>query len=408
MVLALIVITVAAFGQPYGVYRYPRQMPRTIRTRPETRGSSPAPKRPESPPRSPTESAKTGGASVVSHPAIISSSGPYVVSAELAAAGDATTAVIVISASDVTLDLGGFAIRGQAASNPDCHGIAILADRVRVRNGSITGFDRENQCAISVAAGVSDFSVGDISISGCETGILLNAENSPDDPVRAGRIRDCTISGAAVGILAFPSVGIGIHGCEISGSKARHSYEGEGSGAFVQGAGFSFQDCNFSDNTHGLRLDADYSSVSNCVCAANRNMGAYVTGKANLIQSSNFSGNGIIGLNINSNGSRVENCVFSENGGHGLTLDTSQGETLRKAAIIQCSADSNATDGIVDKASGGVLIDGCHVAGNGGAGLNLQSSDVYRNCYLDPAGGVARGGIDGGGNLPAKGGAAKP
>lgn len=342
--------------------------------------------------------AASSRATVITKPTSIQAPGSYVLGSDIVAPDDLSTGAIVISAPGVTLDLAGFSIRGRNASSGDASGVAIFAERVAVRNGSISDFNRENQCGLVVGAGVRDFAIDDLRIGDCESGILLNPEDNAADAPQSGHISRCQISDAAVGILSFPSIGVTISDCQISGASARHQAEGEGSGALLKGSSFAVERCNFSGNTHGLRMEADSSRIVDTTCAGNRNVGLYVGGKGCFVQSCVVSGNGIFGVDVNAAGCTLQDSVFNDNAGNGITLDAGQGQNSSSTIVRRCSIISNAGDGISDKGSGSAVIEGCAIANNTQTGCRLQKSDVYRNCVFTGQG--PKDGVDGGGNLP--------
>ncbi|MGI8908823.1 MAG: right-handed parallel beta-helix repeat-containing protein [Candidatus Sumerlaeaceae bacterium] len=298
------------------------------------------------------------GPEILTRPTLIRSSGSYQLGGNIYAATDATTAAIVIAAPDVTLDLGGFTVVGRGATAPDAGGVAILADRITVRNGSITSFDSENQCAVMVSAGVRAFVLTDLKISHCDTGILLNPDNNDDNPVVGGRIDRCAVDEGSVGILAFASQGVSLQNCVVSGAAAKRQVPGEGSGMLLRGSSFIVDGCNMTGNTHGMRLDADFSLVRACSLSSNRNTGAYITGKGNRLEDCVISGNGITGATVLGENNAFVNDHFSGNGGHGLSLDKSGPTGANHTYIRDCAVMGNAAEGISDKGLGDTRIEG--------------------------------------------------
>jgi hypothetical protein len=385
--LTIIILTflpLLAAAQPYRIYRY----------RPPQATGTPAAVRPAA---TPAVASQPAGPHPVTRAATISAPGSYVLTANLNAPDDLSTGVVVITAPNVTLDLGGFAIRGRNAGSPDACAVAVLAGNVTLRNGSISDFDRDNQCGVLIGSGVENFVVEGVSISGCETGVILNPDNA--DPTRNGRIEHCRVSGGVIGLLAFSSSGVTISSCEITGAAARHNLEGEGSGMLLRGDGFLVERCNLSGNAHGLRLEAQNSVVSGVVCSANRNTGMFVTGANALIRDCNASGNGIIGISITSHGCRVQSTLCSGNGGHGISLDSDGDAAARNTAVVQCQIMNNASDGLANNGAGGAFIADCHIGGNSGTGMDLKPDDVYRGNYVLGGAAPVRGGRDGGTNI---------
>lgn len=347
------------------------------RSRRDTPSSSQGPTRsrstrsaPAARPSSSGTSSRSGAATrsqsskVITKPTVITSPGYYVLGSNVTGASEATTGAIVIAAPGVTLDLAGFQVTGRPSDDPDNCGVAITADRAHVRNGSIEQFPGEMQCGVLVEGGISDFTLENLRIGECETGILLNPENEMSNPVRVGRIERCSVTSGSIGILAFPSAGVTIDSCSVSNCSPKRDAEGEGSGAVLRGGGFLVRDCSFTSSTDGLRLEADSSSVRGVICAGNRERGCVVAGRGVDLREGVFSGNGGEGLLIESGGGRVTGCLISGNGRAG-----------------------------VESLTGGNLLDDCVAYGNTSASFQLQPSDHYRNCAYspEPQGGIARG-----------------
>lgn len=384
LLLLLYSLAAMAVAQPR-YYRYPpnrsgQQMPRdhfSIRTPAPTA----PPSRVQSNSSSPGVSTSSRGTpSIVTKPTLIASAGAYALGDNVSALADATTAVIVIAADNVTLDLRGFHVRGRSSANPDASGIMVYGNNVSVSNGSVTDFNQQNQCGVIVAEGVQNFTLDSLRIQKCETGILLNPNNVTDAPTRSGLIDRCQVSDSAVGILAFTSSGIVITRCTSTNAAARHDYPGEGSGAVLRGESYIIEDCAFHYNAHGLRLEADHSIVRTSTFNHNRNTGAFISGNGCRIQESLFCSNGLIGLNVAAEGATIDGCTCSENEGHGLALDAGEDLMSRSNVIRNCSFISNRSDGLTDKGEGSNLIVDCFASMNKGTGLNLHATDIYRDC----------------------------
>lgn len=298
------------------------------------------------------------GAEVLTRPTFIKSPGSYSLGGNIYASSDATTAAIVIAASDVTLDLGGFGIVGRGATAADASGVAILGDRATVRNGSVNNFNSENQCSIIVGGGVRSFVIRDVKIANSDTGILLNPDNVENNPVVGGLIERCCIDGGSVGILGFASQGISLRDCTIIGAAARRQVPGEGSGILLRGSSYLVEGCNVTACTHGLRLDADFSLVKSCTLCSNRNTGAYISGRGNQVHDCEVSGNGIGGITLLGENCSFVNDHFTGNGGHGLSLDKTADTAAAHTYIKDCVASGNSGDAISDKGQGDTIIEG--------------------------------------------------
>jgi hypothetical protein len=312
---------------------------------------------PTPPPSTPASTVRSGP-EVLTRPTLIKSSGSYVLGGNIYAASDATTAAIVIAAGDVTLDLAGFTVIGRGATSADASGIAIMADRATVRNGSVNNFNAENQCSIIVGGGVHNFGLYDLKMANSDTGILLNPDNQENNPVVGGRIERCMIDGGSVGVLGFASQGVTLRDCNVIAAAARRQVPGEGSGVLLRGSAYLVEGCNMTACTHGLRLDADFSLVRGCSLSTNRNTGAYIGGRGNQVQDCEISGNGIAGVSLLGENCSFINDHFTGNGGHGLSLDKTADGGANHTYIKDCAASGNSGAPVSDKGLGDTRIEG--------------------------------------------------
>lgn len=350
-------------------------------------------------------SARSGAPLAIDRPTLLQSPGSFTLAGNIGAETDATTAAIVIAAPDVTLDLGGYTISSRGATDGNAGGIAIMADRVTVRNGNVQGFDSENQYGVAVGAGVRSFTLEHLKIGDCDSGILLNPDDLESLPVSGGSISHVQVSGGAVGILAFESEAVALADSIVTGATAKRPIEGEGSGALLRGTAYTVRNCSFTANAHGLRIDADFSTIEDCSFTRNRNTGVYLRGTGGVLRDCTLSGNGITGAVVVGSGCSISDSSFHGNGGHGITLDTANDEFAAEySSLHQCRFTANAGAGVADKGRGSTAVSACFVAGNSGAGLDLLAGSIYKDCILSGSGGQVRGGVDGGGNarLPAR------
>jgi hypothetical protein len=305
---------------------------------------------------------------------------------------DATTAVLRVMATDVTIDLGGYSISNAGASSAECGGIAIFADRVAVRNGSISGFVHDRQYGVVVAPGVRGYVVENMRIGDCKTGIGVNPGDIDAALPRTGRIENCSITDCAAGVVALSCAGLTIRNCAVSGCLGLEDSPGGGGGIVLRGIGFVVAGCSFIDNAVGMAVEAETCRLSDSVFSANRREGGVIGGTALHTTMCSFSGNGGAGL-VCTAGGAILNSVFSGNGRAGLELDKGAGITPHYALISGCSFLSNAEDGLLHKGGGKLTADGCLAAGNRGSGLKLQPGDSDRNCLLEDNGAPGNGGV---------------
>lgn len=406
----LLLITCTAAAQTYRSYRYPssasssRAQAERRSTQTRTDHNTAAARTPKTASAGSTKSAtptpsaeKTRtGPYPIQVPSSVASPGSFTLRNNLTASSDLSTAVIVITSSDIILNLGGFAIQNQQSASPDCCGIAVSGDRVTVRNGSISGFNRENQCGISVSSGVTGFRLEDLQIGDCETGILLNPDNVNTAPVRCGSISRCTLTGGAVGVLAFSCLDLVLDRCQVAGMSSQHGYDGEGSGLLLKGSFIQVSNCTLTGNQCGLRVDGNNCTVSSTVGGSNRDAGAIINGNQCVVRNCSFCGNGAAGLNVAGKNVVVSDCVCDGNKSDGCTLDKVQGISSKNTVLTGCTFHSNGGHGVSDRGAGGTVVENSRFSANESGALNLKVSDMYRNnVFICEA---PRGGIDAGGN----------
>lgn len=226
---------------------------------------------------------------------------------------------IEIAASDVTLDLVGFTIRG---SGPDTEAIrtpeGLLLSGIRLRNGIVAEAGR------AVHLDADDCDVRDISVRLATAGAGIF--------IRSGSVTDCQVSASA-------SAGIEI----------------EGRGAV--------RDCIVKEgSSDGIRV-GDASVIESCVAEGNSGAGIRAADAARIVGcvvSSNNSGGIVTG-----SGSSVESCVSAASGTDGVSVG-------RSSTVTGCDVRGSSLAGIA--ASHDAIIRsnllyanglGIHVTGSG-------------------------------------------
>lgn len=271
----------------------------------------------------------------------ISSSGSYYLVGALTAGTG--LAAIEIDASNVTLDLNGFFVRG--ASGTDT--IRVVADRqnVTIRNGTVaTG----GGAGIN-AAGASRVVIDNVTVSG-HTGNGIVVGNF-------ARVTNSAVSTCAIG--------------------------------FVTGENSIVSHCTADSNSsHGFDV-AQGSTIVACTAADNAGRGIYHRGRGSVTESHAIN-NGQEGIRTENTGT-VENCTSSINGGRGIFCSLNSN-------IRGCSTWQNGSDGIV--AGNHSVIANCNSTNNTGVGIqaganssiidNISSSNTSHGIAISGAAYVAR------------------
>jgi len=235
---------------------------------------------------------------ISSLPFIINAPGSYYVTTNLTAI--AGSSGILISNSNVTLDLEGFLLAGVSGAG---HGIQVSATtNVVIRNGTLANWPTNGVYAPSPAqrnlvidhinistVGSYGISANNAVISGCvvnNTGAVgIEADNTI--------VRDCTVEGSSsVGIFLVPGT---VSHCLV-------------------------QRCV----SHGIFINAPGSVVSDNICRGNNTAntagtaGIFINDANNRIENNHITGNGAAGTGVGSGGSYAGNLIIKNFvSGHG-------------------------------------------------------------------------------------------
>lgn len=174
------------------------------------------------------------------YPIILSASGSYFLTQNLAPTGGNDG--IVINNGDISIDLNGFMIDGEAGGNDGISDSGIGYPNITVANGTIRGFvDDGIDLQTSVNVRVSRITIGYSGGSGIEIG--------------SGSVSDCTAAGPDTGTVGIRAAGAAqISNCVV---------EGYGTGFALNGGGL-LRDCvaNWPD-LNGI-FASPGSTVTNC------------------------------------------------------------------------------------------------------------------------------------------------
>jgi len=257
-------------------------------------------------------------------PVTISQSGSYRLTSDLDLTGGGGGIEVVAPARDVSIDLGGFAIRGVgvctvSAGGVDCtflglpNGVTSTAAtaRITLRNGTIRGM--RSGVVISVAESV--VIEGLESTNHTNTGIFVGSGipavvRRSETSVIAGRGIDVGALGHVVDCIVSSSGDNGIMAADISGSSASGNF-GLGIDANFSGASVRGSRAVGSGGT-GIRVGAG-GLVSDSTAQGNK-VGVQLGAGASLL-SSTSSGNSGVGLFTVAGSTYAGNTLTGNNGG---------------------------------------------------------------------------------------------
>jgi len=256
---------------------------------------------------------------------VISSSGSYYLT------GDVNTAKggIQITANNVTLDLCGYNIIGDAGNN----GTGLELDsqsNVEVRNGTVRNFGYE--------------------------GVRQNYVSATDHRVINIRSIDNGQAGGGIGIYVHGTNHL-VKDCIASGNS---SY-----GFYVPGSSSTITGCKSYNNTNSGFYTGNGCTVQNNTAYGNGNTGIYVGGGCTVKSNTAYDNNNS-GIYVNGGGTVKDNTAYS-NQTHGIS-------TNAYCTIINNTVKDNNYDGI--NAGSGSTVTGNTVSGNGDDGIYVNSYGV--------------------------------
>ena len=275
-------------------------------------------------------------------------------------AGVAGRSGIKIAASDVTIDLAGFEVRGVPGTR---EGIVTdsTRDRIVIRNGMIVGWSLGG---INLNFGSQSHTIEDvIASSNGLTGISTGPLSS---------VRRCTLE-----LNQFNGLQVGA-GSVIDSCNARsNSVHGIVAGTANAGQAV-ISNCSSTLNTLDGIVMFLGSTASNCTSALNQRNGFAIQGHSNINGCTAYQ-NGVHGFNtsasvgtggtLGSSRHRFSDCLSTSNGGNGFELIGGF------STVDHCSAQGN-THGFNIGAL--TAITNCYAEGNGsqgvGAGIRMSAS----------------------------------
>lgn len=285
---------------------------------------------------------------------------------------------ITIAASNVTIDLNGFEIRGVAGAS-DTDGITLGSedcDNITLRNGSIRGwnayganldFGNSGRGRIIEDVrfvgnyGLSALRVGSGAVvRGCvavsnETGIVAGDGSVLEDCVAQHNSE----SGISVG-----------NGSVVRGCSARSN----GGAGFFTGT-VAMEDCAAVDNGHnGFYIANRDSSMRNCVASGNDMNGVYAPFSGINIHDSTFGNSGVHGIDLGqAQGGMITGCSVNDNGDRGISAGPD-------ASIEASSVFNNGSNGI--QAGDRSVVTSCRVDNSGANGILVGLASRVTDCSV--------------------------
>lgn len=265
---------------------------------------------------------------------------------------------IEIAASNVTLDLNGFAMIGVPGSlvaiDGSANGVGGFFG-ITIRNGSIT-----NWSSVGVFLG---------SLVNVPTRHLV--ENLEVNAVTGG-----PLGGIGIGVGA----GSAVRNCRIANCNVG-----------VQGSQAILVESTISSTnaSHGFNLNEN-SILRNCVALGNGNDGIVVN-EGTLVESCTTNINGLVGIRILNRSGVVVNCRADQNFAGGIVVGPGsvvRGSTANDnvgvginagdtSTISDCSASANTQAGITVNSG---TVRGCTARENGTDGISVNTGSLVENC----------------------------
>ena len=301
-------------------------------------------------------------------PFTISASGSYYVTGNLTAAGAASG--ITIATSDVTLDLGGFALTGGGSGTTgraiDVTG--LLRRNIYIRNGTVRGWSNGGVRAdLATAVTVEKVRVIGNSGNAGDAGLVVGANSL---------VQDCVASNNSAGFAAMAGIRAGdgstVTGCVASSNGTLGFDLGKNvivkecaasgtvlGGGFKVGENSMLINCTAMGNQGGAGIDAGpQSALNTCTASNNTGHGIVVLGTCAITNCSAYANTS---MGIRADIGNVSNSNATSNGSTGIHASTvtnsvvrvNTGTGLQCEVATNCVAKDNGHHGIF--APGGVV-----------------------------------------------------
>lgn len=297
---------------------------------------------------------------------VITQPGSYYLTGNVTAIA-ASEAAITINASDVTLDLRGFALIAASGSGLTSADSAILIgtgqSHVTVRNGTITGAWYAGLYGISANCNAERLRVSRTNVYG----IRLAANGA--------QIIDCHaegsgVSGGTSGTISAAGISAASHALIKSCSATQCAGDGIATGSHS----LMLDSAGHENGADGVQ-SSNGSVFSRCVSSRNTGRGFFGLNGCSLAQTSS-SHNGTAGFSVGA-GCSLSRSNASENGSSGFVVD-------EYAAVADCTARKNAGEGFISGT--GSALRNCSAAQNGNDGFRLGRGNVVEHCAANSNG----------------------
>lgn len=325
---------------------------------------------------------------------VISQPGSYFLAGDIAVPPNMRAILVNVPAGDVSIDMEGFAIRGNSGGLGALTASTPGPDYIEISDGWVANFTGDG----IDSGGARMIECYDLHINHCARGIVVRTSGI----VESCSVERCTSDGIAWARAAVtePTVFLvddcdcracGQHGIAITGDWS------SGDSTFS----ITACDCvgNAGDGIHFLAMAQGAGgtvggAMCDCTCARNAGHGtrgsnasaAGTTGARCSLQLDSLvcAGNGVSGMRLFNLHADVMDCDCCDNASDGIVLDTCNGSadgctTSRNTAVglhltgpsrisvCDCSSISNRMEGIaLDAACSGCAVTECDSQGNGG------------------------------------------
>lgn len=290
-------------------------------------------------------------------PINISVPGSYYLGADLEGSGG-----ITITASNVTIDLAGFALRGKAGLTGDGIRSSGPVDSITIFNGTVSdwsgdGIDLASTSGASLDSVSSNTNGGSGFIVGADA-TMTNCAASGNGGSGIGGSDNGKVSGSS----AIDNAGDGISfGSESTIESSLAS--GNGNDGVSVGTGATVTSCTSNDNKRGFGV-GDASLIVNSVASRNSATG-FETGVAAEVRSCNATANKGNGFSIGRSASIIDSTA-GFNDSHGIVLD------LGSVARGNAARENKLTGIFVVAEAVGVVVERNQAFANKGAGIDIQ------------------------------------
>ncbi len=304
---------------------------------------------------------------------VISQPGSYYLSSDVTV--EASKYGVQIAASDVTVDLNGFTIKGLTGSRAGVYGYTV--NRPTIRNGRIVNTDSTGISLIHAPSSNQGAVIENVVVEGCSSYGTL---------VTGGTIRNCQFIQNGGGVWSDGLNDMLIEGCvairnTADGFSVRRATIKNCTASYNAGAGASIGTglvSNFTSDSNGLGVVIDSGSVLDSVCSNSSVIGILASGecliRGNSITNPAFVAN-TIGIKIqDTNGAKVQDNQITRMATGISSVTTSHyivSNTLRGCTTAMYVAAGSRVGTIVTGTSSAAI--------NGNSGGGLGTTDPFAN-----------------------------